>query len=106
MHLPGRWYTSGLFGSASGGFRWSIAFNVFNGNRGLEEFSRTKFERNDALAREISFHVTLRAITTSVRGEPALPPAPFELTDCAHAWIRVCRGLSMALVVAGQSVWT
>ena len=50
---------SGLFGSASGGFRWSIEFNVFHRDRGLDEFSRTKFERKEALAREISFLTTL-----------------------------------------------
>ena len=32
---------SGLFGSASGGFRWSIEFNVFHRDRGLEEFSKS-----------------------------------------------------------------
>ena len=50
---------SGLFGSASSGFRCSIEFSVFHRDRGLEEFSKTKFERNDALAREISLLTTL-----------------------------------------------
>ena len=50
---------SGLFGSASGGFRCSIEFSVFHRDQGLEEFSKTKFERNDALAREISLLTTL-----------------------------------------------
>ena len=48
-----------LFGSASGEFRWSIEFNVFHRDRGLDEFSRTKFKRKYALAREIIFLTTL-----------------------------------------------
>ena len=84
--------------------RWSIEFNVFHRDRGLDEFSRTKFERKEALARENQFpdHVALRAVATSIRGEPGLPPASFELTALTLGF-GVCRGLSMALVIAGQS---